>query len=206
MIPHGVEIFVALEPIDLRWGFDRLAGLVSDQLGRPARSGALFVFRGKRGEAMFREDPARVINAAAWQIAIAVILICAGGLVPSFVLVVACFAVAFGLLAILAPAFGIAVLSVIPSGMRPHAAALLGIALALGGFAGALLLGSVDTQYGVTGTMIALVIPGIVGSLILRGAAPLGHRDSDEHVPGTLPDHVEMLPRAGRPAGRRRWA
>jgi transposase len=52
VIPHGVEIFVALEPIDLRWGFDRLAGLVSDQLGRPARSGALFVFRGKRGEAM----------------------------------------------------------------------------------------------------------------------------------------------------------
>jgi transposase len=52
MIPHGVEIFVALEPIDLRLGFDRLSGLVSDQLGRSARSGALFVFRGKRGEAM----------------------------------------------------------------------------------------------------------------------------------------------------------
>jgi hypothetical protein len=26
MIPGGVEIFVALAPIDLRWGFDRLAG------------------------------------------------------------------------------------------------------------------------------------------------------------------------------------
>jgi transposase len=52
MIPHGVEIFVALEPIDLRLGFDRLSGLVSDHLGRSARSGALFVFRGKRGEAM----------------------------------------------------------------------------------------------------------------------------------------------------------
>jgi len=24
MIPRGVEIFVALDPIDLRWGFDRL--------------------------------------------------------------------------------------------------------------------------------------------------------------------------------------
>jgi transposase len=44
MIPQGVEIFAALERIDLRWGFDRLAGLVSEQLGRPARSGALFVF------------------------------------------------------------------------------------------------------------------------------------------------------------------
>jgi transposase len=52
MIPQGVEIFVGLEPIDLRWGFDRLAGLVSEQLGRLARSGVLFVFRGRRGEAM----------------------------------------------------------------------------------------------------------------------------------------------------------
>jgi transposase len=32
MIPHGVEIFVGLEPIDLRWGFERLAGLVEELL------------------------------------------------------------------------------------------------------------------------------------------------------------------------------
>jgi len=36
MIPGGVEIFVALAPIDLRWGFDRLAGVVQEQVGRPA--------------------------------------------------------------------------------------------------------------------------------------------------------------------------
>lgn len=52
MIPAGVEVFVALDPIDLRWSFDRLAGLVTDRLGQVARGGALFVFRGKRGEAM----------------------------------------------------------------------------------------------------------------------------------------------------------
>lgn len=44
MIPSGVEIFVGLTPIDLRWGFDRLAGLVEEQFGRGSRSGALFVF------------------------------------------------------------------------------------------------------------------------------------------------------------------
>jgi transposase len=48
VIPSGVEVFVALAPIDLRWGFDRLAGLVEEQIGRAARSGALFVFFGKR--------------------------------------------------------------------------------------------------------------------------------------------------------------
>jgi transposase len=52
MIPHGVEVFIGVEPIDLRWGFDRLAGLVSERLGRPPRSGALFVFRGRRGDAI----------------------------------------------------------------------------------------------------------------------------------------------------------
>jgi transposase len=52
MIPSGVEIFVGLSPIDLRWGFDRLAGVVDEQLGRTARSGALFVFFGKRKSAL----------------------------------------------------------------------------------------------------------------------------------------------------------
>jgi transposase len=52
MIPQGVQIFLGLDPIDLRWGFDRLAGLVSAELGQSARSGALFVFRGRRGEAI----------------------------------------------------------------------------------------------------------------------------------------------------------
>jgi transposase len=52
MIPSGVEIFVGLTPIDLRLGFDRLAGLASEHTGRAARSGALFVFFGKRRSAM----------------------------------------------------------------------------------------------------------------------------------------------------------
>lgn len=52
MIPHGVEVFVGLEPIDLRCGFHRLTGLVTERLGRDARGGALFVFFGKRRDAM----------------------------------------------------------------------------------------------------------------------------------------------------------
>jgi transposase len=52
MIPRGVEIFVGVEPIDLRWSFDRLSGIATDRVGLPARSGALFVFFGKRREAI----------------------------------------------------------------------------------------------------------------------------------------------------------
>jgi transposase len=45
-------VFVGLDPIDLRWGFNRLSGMVAERIGRDARSGALFVFFGKRREAM----------------------------------------------------------------------------------------------------------------------------------------------------------
>jgi transposase len=52
MIPRGVEVFIGVEPIDLRWGFDRLAGVAAERVGREARSGALFVFFGKRRSAI----------------------------------------------------------------------------------------------------------------------------------------------------------
>lgn len=49
MIPSGVQVFVAVEPVDLRYGFERLAGLAAARMGYDARSGALFVFLGRRG-------------------------------------------------------------------------------------------------------------------------------------------------------------
>ncbi len=52
MIPCGVEIYLALEPIDMRLSFDRLAGLAKEQIGYDARSGALFVFFGRRKDAL----------------------------------------------------------------------------------------------------------------------------------------------------------
>ena len=48
MIPHGMQIFLAVAPIDLRWGFDRLAGIAKERVGYDARGGALFIFFGKR--------------------------------------------------------------------------------------------------------------------------------------------------------------
>lgn len=52
MIPHGVDIFVGLEPIDLRWGFERLTGVVLERLGRGVRDRALYVFFGRRRTAL----------------------------------------------------------------------------------------------------------------------------------------------------------
>lgn len=52
MIPSGVEVFVGVEPIDLRWGFERLTGVVAERCGRELRSRALFVFFGRHRSAV----------------------------------------------------------------------------------------------------------------------------------------------------------
>lgn len=52
MIPRGVEIYLGVEPIDLRWGFDRLCGIVTERIGRRPRSGAVFAFFSRRRTAM----------------------------------------------------------------------------------------------------------------------------------------------------------
>jgi len=48
VIPQGVEIYVAIEPVDMRLGFERLGGLVRERMRREPRSKALFVFFGRR--------------------------------------------------------------------------------------------------------------------------------------------------------------
>jgi transposase len=45
-------VFIALETVDMRFGFERLAGCARERIGYEARSGALFVFVGKRRESI----------------------------------------------------------------------------------------------------------------------------------------------------------
>jgi len=47
--PAGVRIWLAAGATDMRRGFDGLAALVAQQLDLDPFSGALFVFRGRRG-------------------------------------------------------------------------------------------------------------------------------------------------------------
>jgi transposase len=48
MLPSDVAIFLAAEPVDLRGGFDRLSGIVTEKLGGDPRAGSLFVFTNRR--------------------------------------------------------------------------------------------------------------------------------------------------------------
>ena len=49
VVPWGVEIFVATDPVDLRLGIERLGGLVPERMG-PGR--ALIVFVGRRRQSL----------------------------------------------------------------------------------------------------------------------------------------------------------
>lgn len=52
MIAQGLPIYMALEPVDMRLGYERLGGLVRERMRTEPRSKALFVFVGKRGHTM----------------------------------------------------------------------------------------------------------------------------------------------------------
>ena len=48
-LPPTVRIFLAVEPADMRRGFDGLAALTTSAIGQDPFSGHLFVFRNRRG-------------------------------------------------------------------------------------------------------------------------------------------------------------
>ena len=48
MIPGHVAIYFATGPVDLRWSFDVLSGVVKERIGQDPRAGAIFVFLNKR--------------------------------------------------------------------------------------------------------------------------------------------------------------
>src|SRR5690606_27914300 len=52
MIPAGVQIFLAVKPVDMRCGFNRLSGIAREHLGYEPRCGAMFGFYGKRKHAV----------------------------------------------------------------------------------------------------------------------------------------------------------
>lgn len=52
MISHGLPIYVALEPVDMRLGIERLGAMVRERMRAEPRSRALFVFVGKSGHSM----------------------------------------------------------------------------------------------------------------------------------------------------------
>ena len=137
---------------------------------------------GRKGEQQFRVDPARMVRTVGVVLALAMIFVAMGGLSPWFAGMILCFGAYGALVGCLGPALAIALLSVIPARMRPHAQALFGIFLALGGILGALLFAGIDTRYGVAGTMVSIALPGIIGAIVIGSAGKYIGNDLDRMI------------------------
>jgi ABC-type branched-subunit amino acid transport system ATPase component/predicted MFS family arabinose efflux permease len=158
---------------------------------------ALLLYGG-RGEKQFRSAPGRVLASSGVLLAVGVVLIAAGGLMPWFAPMIACFGLAGAAIGLLTPLLAISLLSIIPATMRPHAQALLAIFFAIGGLAGSLLLGGIQSQYGATGTMVSIAIPGVLGALVIASAGKLIGHDLDRMIDEVLEDEeIKRIHTAG---------
>jgi ABC-type branched-subunit amino acid transport system ATPase component len=159
------------------------------------------VLYGRRGEAAFRRQPARVMLLGAAMLILGVVAICLAGLSPWFWPMVIAFGVSAGFLATVAPSFSIAILSVIPATLRSHAAALTGIFLGgIGGLAGAVFLSGIDRRYGIVGSMVSLLVPGVIGALVLGSAGRFLDGDLDRMIGDIVED--EEIRRVHATGGR----
>ena len=68
--PAGVQIWLAAGATDMRRGFDGLAALVAQKLNQDPFSGALFIFRGRRGhlvKILFWDGQGLVLTPSGWN-------------------------------------------------------------------------------------------------------------------------------------------
>ncbi|HZN15643.1 MAG TPA: ATP-binding protein [Acidimicrobiales bacterium] len=185
LIPYQTFLFFFLAE---RWNLGPGARGLFFAFTALASIGALTTFA-RGAEARFRGDPGSLLRMAGLMLAVAVVFIGLGGLSPWFWGMVVLFTIAQALVAILAPALNAAMLGVVPAQMRAHAAALEGIFLGgVGGLIGALFLSGIDRRFGVVGTMVAIVVPGVVGSLLLASTGRLVPKDLDRMIDEVIED------------------
>jgi ABC-type branched-subunit amino acid transport system ATPase component/MFS family permease len=153
---------------------------------------------GKRGENQFRVSPARVMRVAGALLGLAVVFIAIGGESPSFAMVLVMFGVSGMMIGPLLPSFYIVILSIVPSRARPHAQALAAIFTAIGGLIGAIFFAGVDRRYGITGSMVAVAVPGLIGSWVIATAGRHVDDDLDRMIDEILEEEqIERIRSSG---------
>jgi ABC-type branched-subunit amino acid transport system ATPase component len=136
-----------------------------------------------RAEALFRRDPGELLRRAGAFLALAVVAVVVGVLAPVFGVMCVAFGIAVASFGLLNPLLGVAMLTVVPPRMRPHATALIGISVAaVGGFGGLILLQGIDSRFGIAASIISLALPGLGAALILRNSAGLISSDLDHMI------------------------
>ena len=154
---------------------------------------------GRRGEALFRKDPARLTRFVSLLLLGIVVGLAVGVAAPVFPLMVLGFALVFVMAVLLTPAMSMIVLSIVPPKMRPHTSALLGIFLAgVGGIGGVLLLGGIDRRFGISGAIISLAGPILVAAFIVYRTAPQVPKDLDRMIDEIVErEEIEIMQNSG---------
>ncbi|HVV74859.1 MAG TPA: ATP-binding protein [Mycobacteriales bacterium] len=183
--------------LDQRWNLGPGARGLFFAYYAGAGSVALLAY-GRRGEKQFRSDPTKLLRIGGVVLAAGVSFIAIGGVMPWFWPMIVCFGISGGCIAILQPALGVSLLSIVPSHMRAHAMSLAQIFAAIGGTVGALLLNGIQTQYGVAGTMISIAIPGVIAAVVIGSASNLIQADMDRMIDAVIEDEeVRRLKSSG---------
>jgi ABC-type branched-subunit amino acid transport system ATPase component/sugar phosphate permease len=143
---------------------------------------------GRRMERLFRKEPALVLRLAGLLLGLAVLFIALAGELPNYDAMLALFGVSGACVGPLLPAFYATLLSIIPSAMRPHAQGLSGIFTAIGTVIGALMFTGVETRYGISGSIVAVFVPGAIGALLIAAAGRYVHADLDRMIDEIVED------------------
>ena len=158
---------------------------------------ALLIFA-KRGEAIFRKDPARVPLLGGYLLVATVLSYALAVVMPNFGVVIALFCVGFGVQALLVPIFNVAFLSLVEAEWRPHLSALAGIFISLGGFLGALFLSGIERRFGLGGSIMSLAVPGLAAAGIVASARHSMNADLDRMITQVVEDEeIERIRSSG---------
>jgi len=165
-----------------RWGMDTAQrSLLFASL--PFFTIPALIWIGRRGETIFRSDPARLIRLMSFMVVGTVTSVVLAVLTPVFGLMVVFFGLAFMGFTAFAPALAIVMFSVVHPNTRPHLSALNGIYSALvGGAGGILLLQGIDSRFGISAALISMCVPGLIVAVLVRGAAKTVNDDLDRLV------------------------
>lgn len=194
-VPMTTYLFFFL---DFQWGLDAFGRSVVYAIMATAQVAALLGIA-RPVQDRFVRSPRSAIRLAAWLLAASMVALAVMVVAPALWLVVVLLALGFGLLAAVTPIASVVGMTIVEPQLRPHLAALSGIAYAaVGGLGGVLLLSGLDARLGAAGAIAAIAVPGLLCALVLRGAASTVDTDIDRLVDAVVErEEIRVLVASG---------
>lgn len=194
-VPMTTYLFFFL---DFQWGLDAVGRSVVYAIMATAQVVALLSIA-RPVQVRFTRAPRSAIRLASWLLAASMVAIALMVVAPTLWLVVVLLSLGFGLLAAVTPVASVVGMTIVEPQLRPHLAALSGIAYAaIGGLGGVLLLSGLDSRLGAAGAIAAIAVPGLLCAAVLRSAAKTIDTDIDRLVDSVVErEEIRVLVESG---------